>query len=363
MDTGESFSPQAWFERLAQSHTPRYSFKADGDFESWKAEAKPAVLATLGRLPEPVDPEPRLIGTYEHDDVFSQRWVVNLGNGLSAILVINLPSSPETCSNRPGILCWAGHSVGGKESMMGNRSSPALRQVEDQIGPGYGLALAQAGFVTFAIDWMGKGDLDEDRYLSFGLDVGGRDWCNIYYLHATLLGMTPLGINVTHGSRMIDVVASFGYVDPYRVGVMGLSGGGTHALWTSLVDDRIKASEIICYSDSFARFAVAELNACGSQITPGLFDLVDISDMQGLVAPKPLMLDVAVYDTCFFFDAASACVERARAVYAAAGCSDVFASQQFQTEHGWEDRGSRDFFRRHLGDPDAGATPGTWSRW
>ena len=40
------------------------------------------------------------------------------------------------------------------------------------------------------------------------------------------------------------------------------------------------------------------------QVAPGLFALVDLPDLQGLLAPKPLLLDVGLYDTCFLADTA-----------------------------------------------------------
>jgi hypothetical protein len=343
-----NLSPQRWFEQLAKTHTPRFAFDDRTDFTSWKSEAKPAVMGTLGRIPSPADAAPYLLATYEHDGIHTQRWMITLEDDLSAVLVVNLPGPPESCRSLPGILCWAGHTAGGKEAVVGNSSTPELKAIIEQTGTHYGLILAQAGFVTFSIDWMGWGDMSEDRNVSRKIDIDGRDWCNIYYLHASILGMTPLGINLAHGSSAISVMDQLGYMDPNRVGVIGLSGGGTLALWTSLFDDRIRATEIVCYSDSFANFGLKDLNYCGSQITPGLFSLVDLSDLQGLIAPRPLMLDVAAYDTCFYLESATECVARARNIYRAAGREDVFESQLFDSEHGWQDRASRDFFTRHL---------------
>ena len=49
----------------------------------------------------------------------------------------------------------------------------------------------------------------------------GRDWCNLYYLHATMLGMTSISINITHGMAATDFVSALQYVDADRLGVMG----------------------------------------------------------------------------------------------------------------------------------------------
>ena len=68
-------------------------------------------------------------------------------------------------------------------------------------------------------------------------------------------------------------------------------------LWTTLCDERFKASEIICYSDLWPYFGMRDLNYCGMQVAPGLFKLVNLHDAQGLIAPRPLLVDIGANDT------------------------------------------------------------------
>lgn len=51
-------------------------------------------------------------------------------------------------------------------------------------------------------------------------------------------------------------------------------------LWMSLCDERFKATEIICYSDLWAHFGIRDINYCGMQVTPGLYKLVDLPELQ-----------------------------------------------------------------------------------
>jgi hypothetical protein len=62
----------------------------------------------------------------------------------------------------PAILCWHGHGPFGKEALMGNDSSPELRDHVQRLNYNYGHQMAKAGFITFAIDWMGMGERRED---------------------------------------------------------------------------------------------------------------------------------------------------------------------------------------------------------
>ena len=151
---------------------------------------------------------------------------------------------------------------------MGNNSSAELREVIARYNYSYGHQMALRGYVTYAIDWIGGGERNDNNKPNFKNNDGGRDWCDLYYLHATMLGMTSLSINVTHGAAATDFVCGLSQVDPGRLGVMGLSGGGTMALWSALCDDRFKAVEIICYSDLWAYFGFRDLNYCGMQVAP-----------------------------------------------------------------------------------------------
>ena len=131
---------------------------------------------------------------------------------------------------------------------------------------------------------------------------------------------------------------------------MGLSFGGTMTTWMSIVDPRIKAADIICYSDRFAAFAVRDGNFCGSQITPGLYALCDLPDLHGLIAPRPLLVEIGTYDDCFMLDAAMSCYREVEKIYAAAGASEKLELDLFEGGHAWGGRKSVNFFRKHLAE-------------
>ena len=160
--------------------------------------------------------------------------------------------------------------------------------------------------------------------------------------------MTSISINVAHGKAATDFAASLPQVDGQRLGVMGLSGGGTMTLWMTLCDERFKASEIMCYSDLWAAFGIRDNNYCGMQVAPGLFKLVDLPDCQGLIAPRPLLVDIGANDTCFKVDTALTCYRQVEAIYRAAGASDSLELDLHPGEHGWGGNRSEAFFNQHL---------------
>lgn len=338
------------FTQLALEHTPVCQFdgETERDFDIWKAQTLPRVKATLGDWPERVDPDPELIAEWKQDGLRKQRWLIDVGKHISASLVVCVQDDINDGEKRPAILAWHGHGEFGKEAVMGNDSSAELRANIKLHNYDYGHQMAKQGYVTYAIDWIGAGERNDSRKPHFRSHNWGRDWCNLYYLHATMLGMTSLSINLSHGMAATDFVSSLPYVDEQRLGVMGLSGGGTMTLWTALTDPRMKAAEIICYSDLWAYFGIRDLNYCGMQVAPGLYKLVDLPDLHGLLAPKPLLVDIGVYDTCFNVDTAMACFKKVEKIYKAAGASDKLDLDFFAGEHAWGANKSVEFFGRYL---------------
>jgi Abhydrolase family len=345
-----NLSPQVMFEQLALEHVPEQKFtgSSENDFLAWKQKALPQVLATLGDFPEQVPLNPELVVEWEQEGLRKQRWMIDVGKHISATCIVNIPQDLAHDERRPAILCWHGHGPHGKDSVMGNDSSIERRDVIKAHNYDYGRQMAQAGFVTFGIDSIGMGERNDSAKPHFRTHNNGRDWCNLYYLHATMLGMTSLSINIAHGMAATDFVSSLPCVDPQRLGVMGLSGGGTMTLWSALCDERFKAAEIICYSDLWAYFGMRDLNYCGMQVAPGLFKLVDLPDLQGLLAPHPLLVDIGVYDTCFTVDTSLNCFHQVEAIYKAAGAQDLLELDLFTNEHSWGGNKSLKFFRHYL---------------
>jgi hypothetical protein len=341
------------FFQMALAHTPEHAFSRDPqqDFATWKQTLRPKVMATLGDWPQRVPLNPELVVEWDDDGLTFQRWFIDVGPFISAALITARPQGLREGERRPAILCWHGHGKYGKDSVMGFATTPERSQEIAQHNYDYGRQMAKAGFVTYAIDWMAIGERNDNNKPHYLAHNYGRDWCNLYYLNATMLGMTSISINVTHGMAATDLVCTLPFVDADRLGVMGLSGGGTMTTWTALCDERISAADIICYHDLWAYFGFRDYNYCGMQVAPGLFKIADLPDVQGLFAPKPLLVEIGVHDTCFTVDTTMQAYRRLEQIYQAAGAAEQLQLDLFPTEHAWGGNKSVAFFTQHLGAP------------
>ncbi|MCL2647381.1 MAG: prolyl oligopeptidase family serine peptidase [Phycisphaerales bacterium] len=347
-----NLSVDKYFLDLAAKHTPKYRFngKTKADWQSWTKKLHAAAVNTLGIMPKKVPLNPEIIAEWTEDGLIKRRLYFDVEENLSVVAYLFRPKNAKQNEKLPAILCCHGHGPYGKESVMGNRATPAHRDDIARTNYDYGLQMAKAGFVTIAIDWRGFGERDDRRKPHYRnlIDEEHGDPCTLNYERSTILGMTLLGMDIHDGSCALDYLCSQSFVDPARIGCMGLSFGGTMTTWMSIYDKRIKAADIICYSDRFADFCIRDANACGSQVTPGLFVLCDVSDLQGLVAPRPLLIEIGIHDDCFLIDSSMSCYRELEKIYKAAGLSDRLELDLFEGGHRWGANKSVAFFKRWL---------------
>ena len=343
-----NLSVNEYFKKQAAQHRPRYRFggASHTDWSKWREALLPAVKATLGHTPRKVPLNAEIQAEWREDGLVKQRVLFAVEEGLSAAAYVFRPEN--TPGRLPAILACHGHGPFGKDAVMGNRSTAERRAHIAELNYDYGLQMAKAGFVTMAIDWRGFGERDDHRKPHFSALGQGSDLCNAHYLRANLLGMTLLGMDIHDGQCALDYLGQQDFVDPNRIGVMGLSFGGTMTTWMAIMDERIQAADIICYSDRFAEFAMRFINFCGSQITPGLLELCDVPDLQGLIAPRPLLVEIGVHDECFLVGAALSCYREVEKIYHAAGAGNRLELDLFEGGHRWGANRSTAFFRKYL---------------
>ncbi len=343
-----NFSINRYFARLGETWKPAHRFAGatKADWQSWRGTLYPAVKASRGAAPPPVPLNAEVQAVWEQDGLVKERIVFDVEEGLSVAAYLFRPTGAS--GRLPAILACHGHGPYGKDSVMGIATTPAEKAKIDEHNYDYGLQMAKAGYAVIAIDWRGFGERDDRKKPNNNDVFWGRDPCDTHYDRATLLGRTVLGMNVHDGKRALDYLLTRDFVDPNRIGAMGLSFGGTMTLWMTLMDERIKAADIICYSDRFAEFALTHANFCGSQVSPGLFALGDVCDLQGLIAPRPLLVEMGTYDTCFYINSARKCFTEVEKIYRAAGCADRLELDLFEGGHAWGANRTKAFFAKHL---------------
>ncbi len=351
--TGRNFSMVEYLKRRAKSLAPKYRFagQSKDDFQKWQEALLGELTEALGPTPAPVDLNPRIVSECKEDGLLKRCVVLDTEADYSVTAIVCMPADAPADHCTPAILCSHGHGDFGKDPVMG-ACKPDQTECQEQLkhyNYDYGLQMAKRGYITIGIDYRGWAEADRKRSDLFL----GRDPCNVFFIGGAIMGINLLTLDIWDARRALDYLCTLDQVDGERIGAMGLSFGGTMTTWISLIDKRIKAADIICYSDRFEDFAVGRANFCGSQMVPGLFSLCDVPDLHGLIAPRPLLIEIGKQDNCFPVDSALSCYREVEKIYAAADAAGRLELDLFEGNHQFAANKAFDFFDKYLKTHDS----------
>ena len=149
--------------------------------------------------------------------------------------------------------------------------------------------LAKRGILALNLGWMEFGELSQPE--------NAHD----YAAHLDLAGSNALGLFYLAMRRGLDYLAASQKVDPARIGVTGLSGGGWQTVVLSALDPRVAVSVEV------AGLASKESNLTNPGDTyeieedaPDLMQGFDYPELIALRAPKPTLLEHNAVDSCCF---------------------------------------------------------------
>ena len=337
-----SFSPADYWRELAKDHTPSMSFTTAGlPFDEWQSAALEKLADLLGSFPDKVPLNAEIESAEDCGDYIRQRVVFDTEKYMSCPAYVLIPKSAKT-GKTPAIVCSHGHGPLGKDPVAGVRGDAAHEREIEIMNYNYAEQMAKAGFVTLAPDLRCFGEREDTD------DYDGRDSCNISFIKGALFGVYPLTLNIWDIKCAIDYLETVPEVDKDRIGMMGLSYGGTMTTFTAAVEPRIKAADIIGYVNPFSGFAVDRANFCGSQIVPNLYKYFDTHDIAGLIAPRPLLVEMGLYDECFYFDDLKKGFDEVKKIYAAAGAEDRLYADIHPHGHAFSGAEAERFFKKYL---------------
>lgn len=309
------------------------------DWQQWRQAFRRHLVRDLGPRPDPVPLEVEVLERVEQPGYVREKIIFNPDAFSSVPAYVLIPEGAGPDNPRPAVLCAHGHGVG-KDTLAGVAQPEYQKQ--------FAVALAQQGFVTIAPDWRGFGErADRDEWVR----RPGRDACNMAYMGYGYFGYQMLHLDICDAQRCLDYLQSRPEVDGGRLGCMGCSFGGTMTTYVSALDRRIKAAVIVCYLSTLsdALNDRGRGNTCGSQFMFGLRGYGDISDVAGLIAPRPCMVQIASRDNCFIEEDALAAYGHLETIYQAVGAADNLVLDHFDGVHEIDLGPAAAFLREHLG--------------
>jgi dienelactone hydrolase len=327
---------------------PLMSFSGSnvGDWESWRGGFKNQLLQNLGRFPDRVPLDTEVIESSQEDGYTREKVVYDSERFASVPAYVLIPDDLKEGEKRPGILAAHGHGRG-KVDVVGIAESEGDVELVRALNYDYAVKFVRRGYVVIAPDWRAFGEREPDAEWV----RANRDKCNISYLAFGYFGYHLLALDIWDGMRTLDYLQSRPEVDPKRLGMVGLSFGGTMTTYLSALDPRIKVAVISGYISTVRGDSLTDRgkgNTCGNQYSPSLLLYGDIPDVAGLIAPRPLLVEMGEKDECFVIEDATRAYEHLSRIYCAAGASDKLDVDIFPGAHAFSGAKAFDWFEKYL---------------
>jgi len=260
---------------------------------------------------------------------------------LTVYAYLLLPEGLETPG--PVVICMPGHGRG-CDDIVGINEDGTLRKEWGEYQNDFALQCVANGFAALAVEQVCFGHRRNAAARSAG---GGSSSCQPTSGAALLLGQTMIGWRVYDAMRSADYVCTRPEIDPDRIAMMGISGGGTTTFHSACVDPRIKVAVVSGYFNTF-RDSILNISHCMDNYVPGVLNYAEMYDLAGLIAPRALFSESGTKDTIFPIKATRYAVEEAKKIYRVFGAEEKIGLQVFRGEHSFYGKGAFRFLKKWL---------------
>src|SRR5262245_14392272 len=221
-------------------------------------------------------------------------------------------SGRATQKRLPAIVYVCGHSGKGRD---GNKTA-----FQD-----HGFWFANHGYVCLVVDTLQLGEIPGVHHGTYGrpwghLKAWGETDAEKMKNHNRFwwwsAGYTPAGVEAWNGIRGIDYLLTRPEVDPDKIGVTGISGGGAATFWIAAADERVKVAVPVS-GMSDLEFYVKDKGVNGHCDCMFLYNLHrwEWTTIAALVAPRPMLFANSDKDSIFPMDGNRRIFKKLQTIY------------------------------------------------
>jgi len=299
-------------DEMIQQHlrreAERIHQKFAGDIESpetWEGlrpTYKQEYLHMLGLWPMPEKTPLRatVTGTLEGDGYVVEMVHYQSMPGLYVTGNLYRPSQVPAGQRLPAVLYVCGHSFCGRN---GNKTAYQS----------HGIWFARHGYVCLVLDTLQLGEI---AAIHHGTYREGRWWW-----HSR--GYTSAGVECLNGIRGIDCLIARPDVDPQRIAVTGISGGGAATFWIAAADERVKVAVPVSGMADLPSYVFNRVinGHCDCMFLYNTFQW-PWARIAALIAPRAMLFANSDADPIFPMDANERVINRLERLYSLYGASD-----------------------------------------
>lgn len=279
--------------------------KTRHDWEKRQREVKDKLNRIVGPFPAKTPLNARITGTLQKDGYRIEKVIYEAMPDYFVTGCLFLPDNIQ--GKAPAVLNVIGHS------------QTAFRA---ELYQTIIINLAKKGMIVFAIDPPGQGE--RIQYFDPQINLSSIGYSVIEHCYfgnqCFLSGSSCAKYFIWEGIRAIDYLLTREDVDASRIGVTGLSGGGTITSYISAFDDRVSVS-VPC---SWATACQRQLETKGAQDAEtefyrGVAEGITFEDLIEVRAPKPTLMTFTSRDQYLSLQGARDAYQEALGAYQAFG--------------------------------------------
>lgn len=305
------------------------ALKSPAEMDAFRARVRAATVAAVGGFPAATPLNAKTYATVQRDGYRVENVLFESRPSHSVTANLFLPDGNGPF---PGVLVVCGHDSLGKNSAATQRAC---------------VLLAKAGFAAFVFDPIDQGERMQRLCAGFET-VSGHVAAG---LRAHLVGWSAAQFRLWDGLRAVDYLQTRPEIDARRLGVTGMSGGGTMSALLNAMDTRFSAAAPMGYITSMRVLTCT----CGPQDAEQVifgqlaFGLNHLS-MVLLNGPSAVCAGFSRGDF-FSYAGAADTLAAARRIRARENRRDLVDVLECHGPHGWyesEKQGLVRWMRRHL---------------
>lgn len=342
---GDALRPLAAYEAIYNRTARRFAIPTTSDLQDWAAwrgAFRVHLRTRLGGFPE--ERASLNVQTCEITQHAGYRREFVRFESAPGVVVPAWVLIPDGLTGPvPAVIAIHGHGYGA-DDLVGIDVDGTERAKPRGYHKDFAIALCKRGFVVVAPEMLAFGRRREAKDKAAG---PAESSCHDAALWGIMLGRPLLGRRVWDVIRTIDYLETRPEVDQERIGVMGISGGGTVTLFTAALDERLRAAVISGYLCTFKESILA-IDHCLCNYVPGLLADAEMYDIAALLAPRPLLIEAGTRDDIFPITAVQQAYARVKEAYAALGAADHIEQDVFEGEHQISGAKAYDFLWRWL---------------
>ncbi len=246
----------------------------------------------LGAFPDRDHPlDPVVLARVDYGDFILERIAYTTMEAVHVPVIVLVPKVGNGLW--PAVLACHGHGNGYLDAV--GLEPDGTELADPGIHNRFAVQLVRKGMLVVVPEIMGFGVRRMAEELKSAPNYSS---CGTLSSQLLMYGRTLAGMRVYEAIRAMDYIFGRDDVDAKRVGTFGFSGGSLVAAYASALDERVKATVLCGWTNTF-QGSILAMHHCIDNYLPGILLDAEQPELTGIIAPRALFVESGEQDPIF----------------------------------------------------------------